>query len=84
MASKAKRRGWRDAVIAIAKSHNVPAAEIGFVRNAETGLTIKADTAYLTADVQHLASAYHDAIPNIMSRPALASDAEPEPLLAGV
>ncbi|HUQ18288.1 MAG TPA: phosphoribosylformylglycinamidine synthase subunit PurL, partial [Gemmatimonadaceae bacterium] len=73
-----------DAVISIAKSHNVPAAVIGVVTEEELGFRITAGSAELNADVRELASSYHDAIPNIMSRTALASDAEAEPLLAGV
>jgi phosphoribosylformylglycinamidine synthase len=73
-----------DAVIAIATSRNVPAARIGLVRSERSGFRITMGNRELRADVAELADAYHDAIPNIMSRPALASDAEPERLLAGV
>ena len=73
-----------DAVIAIAKSHNVPATRIGHVRSEQSGFRIMMGNRELYSDVGDLASAYHDAIPAIMSRPALATDAEPEPVLAGV
>jgi phosphoribosylformylglycinamidine synthase len=73
-----------DAVLSVAKSHNVPAARIGLVRSERSGFRITMGNRELSADVRDLATAYHEAIPNIMSRPALASDAEPEPVLAGV
>jgi phosphoribosylformylglycinamidine synthase len=71
-------------VLATARAHGVPAQEIGTVRNYADGLRITTASVTLTADIDDLSSAYHNAIPSIMSRTALASDAEPEPVLASV
>jgi phosphoribosylformylglycinamidine synthase II len=73
-----------DAVLRIASAHSVPARQIGTVASADAGFRIKLDDNELRADVTALSNAYHNAIPNIMSRPALASDAEPELIMAGV
>jgi hypothetical protein len=70
--------------MSVARLHRVPVADIGTVKNAQDGLRIVTGETTLTADVGDLADAYHNAIPSIMSRPALASDAEPEPVLASV
>jgi phosphoribosylformylglycinamidine synthase len=72
------------AVLSIAKSHGVPAAAIGTVKNPADGVRIVAGQTLLSAEVNDLANAYHNAIPSIMSRPALASDPEPEPVLVSV
>ena len=72
------------AVLAIAKAHNVPALNIGIVTNKSGGFRITLNDLALVSEVSALADAYHNAIPSIMSQPALASDAEPEPVLAGV
>ncbi len=71
-------------VLTIARKHKVPAAQIGTVTDKSDGFRITAGNKTLDANVATLASAYHDAIPAIMSRPAMASDAEPAPELAGV
>jgi phosphoribosylformylglycinamidine synthase len=73
-----------NAVLAIARSHEVPASRIGVVTEKSAGLHIAVAGRVLRADVHTLADAYHDAIPAIMSRPALASDTEPAAVLAGV
>lgn len=73
-----------EAVLRIASTHGVPARRIGTVTSADAGFRIKLDDNELRADVTALSKAYHNAIPNIMSRPALASDAEPELIMAGV
>jgi phosphoribosylformylglycinamidine synthase len=73
-----------DAVLRVAASHGVPARQIGTVTNADAGFRIRLDNGHLQADVRALSNVYHNAIPNIMSRPALASDAEPELVMAGV
>jgi phosphoribosylformylglycinamidine synthase len=72
------------AVLAIANAHGVPARNIGVVTDKARGFRITTPELILVSDVSALADAYHSAIPAIMSRPALASDAEPEPVLAGV
>jgi len=73
-----------EAVLAIARSHGVPARKIGIVTDKSRGFRIAAAGKTLVADVGALAEAYHGAIPAIMSRPALVQAAEPEPVLAGV
>jgi len=73
-----------DAVLKIAGAHGVPARQIGTVIDASSGFRIALEDVVLRADVSTLADAYHNAIPQIMSRPALASDAELEPALAAV
>jgi phosphoribosylformylglycinamidine synthase len=72
------------AVLAIAFSHGVPARQIGVVTDRARGFRIAVDDRILASDVAVLADAYHNSIPAIMSRPAPASEAEPEPALAGV
>jgi phosphoribosylformylglycinamidine (FGAM) synthase-like enzyme len=57
-------------VLAVAQRHGVPAAVIGTVTPASTGLSIKVRDQAWTADVRELAAAFHDAIPQIMSQPA--------------
>jgi phosphoribosylformylglycinamidine synthase II len=73
-----------DAILRIAAAHGVPARVIGKVTDFGSSLTIALEDDVLRADVSSLADAYHNAIPQVMSRPALASDAEPEFVLAGV
>jgi phosphoribosylformylglycinamidine synthase II len=73
-----------NAVLAIANAHGVPARNIGVVTDKSRGFRITTNDVTLVSDVSLLAEAYHNAIPAIMSRTALASDAEPEPVLAGV
>ncbi|MDP9178041.1 MAG: phosphoribosylformylglycinamidine synthase subunit PurL [Gemmatimonadota bacterium] len=73
-----------EAVLRIAFSHGVPAREIGSVTRPDAGFRIAIGDDVLRADVNALSDAYHNAIPEIMSRPALASDAAPEPVMAGV
>jgi phosphoribosylformylglycinamidine synthase len=58
-----------EAVLRIARSHGCPARIVGTVRRAENDLTITARGATFTAPVARLVTAYHDAIPAIMSRP---------------
>lgn len=71
-------------ILAVARKHKVPASRIGTVTNKSAGFRITVGNRPLVAEVDALANAYHDAIPTIMSRAALASDAEPAPELAGV
>ena len=72
------------AILTVARRHKVPASQIGTVTHKSDGFRITVGNRKLVADVAALTNAYHDAIPAIMSRPALASDAEPAPELAGV
>jgi phosphoribosylformylglycinamidine synthase len=72
------------AVLKVAAAHGVPALQIGAVTDIDSGFRIQLADGTLSADVRALSAAYHNSIPQIMSRPALASDAEPEPVLAGV
>ena len=71
-------------ILTVARKHKVPASRIGTVTHKSDGFRINAGNRRLVADVEALGNAYHDAIPSIMSRAALASDAEPAPELAGV
>jgi phosphoribosylformylglycinamidine synthase II len=73
-----------ESILKIAADHAVPARQIGTVTQADKGFRIRLADTLLSADLSALSDVYHKAIPQIMSRPALASDAEPEPLLAGV
>ena len=73
-----------EAVLAIARSHGVPARQIGLVTDQSRGLRIATADRILVSDVGALADAYHNAIPAIMSRAALASEAEQESSLVGV
>jgi len=73
-----------DAVQSIARAHGVPARRIGTVANKEHGLRIITHDRALILDLAAMAEAYHNAIPSIMSRPALASEPASEQLLAGV
>jgi hypothetical protein len=64
------------AVLATATAHGVPAKRIGRVRPKAAGLRI--DT--MTVGVDKLATAFHDAIPSIMSGSAAAIAVAEEPL----
>jgi phosphoribosylformylglycinamidine synthase len=59
----------------IARSHNVPARRIGVVDPADRPFRIRHASGELVAPVDQLAAAYHDAIPSIMTRVAVADDA---------
>ena len=59
-----------DQVLATAARHAVPARVIGRVRDAGAGLTARLRGGAHTAPLDSLASAYHDAIPAAMRRPA--------------
>ncbi|HEX5581805.1 MAG TPA: phosphoribosylformylglycinamidine synthase subunit PurL, partial [Gemmatimonadaceae bacterium] len=64
-----------DAVLAIAARHGVPAHRIGTVSDARDGLSITVGERVVSAPLDVLAAAYHDAIPAIMNRPALGAGA---------
>jgi hypothetical protein len=51
----------------------VPAREIGRVEAADAPLTVVTATTGLTAPLATLDEAYHEAIPRIMSQPAVSS-----------
>jgi phosphoribosylformylglycinamidine synthase subunit PurL len=57
-----------DRVIATAAKHGVPARRIGTVRATSGALVMRVGSRSFTAPLARLAAAYHDAIPNIMSR----------------
>ena len=59
----------------IAAKHGVPARRIGVVEPADRPLRIQYKGGELVAPVEQLANAYHDAIPTIMTRVAVADDA---------
>jgi len=73
-----------EAVLASARAHGVPAQQIGVVTNKSRGLRIAMPDRSIISEVSALSEAYHNAIPEIMSRAALASEAEQEPSLVGV
>jgi phosphoribosylformylglycinamidine (FGAM) synthase-like enzyme len=73
-----------EAVLAIARSHGVPARQIGVVTDQSRGLRIAIAGSTLVSDVSSLSDTYHNAIPAIMSRAALASAPEQESSLVGV
>ncbi len=62
--------GDADAVLAIAKRHGVPARVIGHVTPAARGLSITVGDRRLTATVDRLSDAYHEALPRAMQRAA--------------
>ncbi len=55
-------------LLAIAGKHGVPAAAVGRVKADSASLTIAARNANLSVSLNDMAAAYHDAIPNMMSR----------------
>jgi len=57
-----------DGVIATAAKHGVPARRIGTVRATSGALVMRVGSRSFSAPLARLAAAYHDAIPNIMSR----------------
>ena len=57
-----------DRVRAVAKQHGVPARRIGTVRATARALDMRVGSLSFSAPLARLAAAYHDAIPNIMSR----------------
>ena len=59
----------------IAAAHKVPAKRIGVVERADEPFRIRYSGGELVAPVAKIASAYHDAIPSIMTRVAVADDA---------
>src|SRR4029078_2418036 len=63
----------------ICKQHAVPVTRIGTVTERDSGFTLRAGSRTIRANVEELARAWHDAIPSIMSAPAVAE--EPEALL---
>jgi phosphoribosylformylglycinamidine synthase len=75
--------GEPDRVLEIAQRHGVPARRIGTVRAGSSSLVMRVGGREITASLERLASAYHDAIPTIMTRPALAAAEPPELAAAG-
>ena len=57
-----------DRVLAVAAKHGVPAQRIGTVRATSNVLDVRVGSHAFAAPLARLAAAYHDAIPNIMSR----------------
>jgi len=58
------------ALLDIARKHNVPASSIGTVNDSSYALRISAGQARLSVSLNAMATAYHDAIPALMSRSA--------------
>jgi len=59
----------------IAAAHGVPARRIGVVEAADRPFRIQYEGGQLVARMEQLANAYHNAIPSIMTRVAVADDA---------
>ena len=59
----------------IAAAHGVPARRIGVVEAADRPFRIQYEGGQLVARMEQLANAYHNAIPSIMKRVAVADDA---------
>jgi phosphoribosylformylglycinamidine synthase len=64
-----------DVVERIAASHGVPARRIGVVESADKPFRIAYRAGELIAPVEQLVESYHNAIPSIMTRVAVADDA---------
>jgi phosphoribosylformylglycinamidine synthase len=64
-------------VESIAKAHGVPVNRIGLVMEPADGFALRAGTTLIASDIDSLSSAWHDAIPNIMSAPAAVAVSEP-------
>ena len=58
----------------IAAAHGVPARRIGVVEAADRPFRIQYEGGQLVARMEQLANAYHNAIPSIMTRVAVADD----------
>jgi phosphoribosylformylglycinamidine synthase len=66
----------------IMQKHGVPVRRVGTVLEKEAGFRIRFAGATLDADVESLSNAWHNAIPSMMSAPAVA--AEPETAMTAV
>lgn len=62
-------------LLAVAERFGVPARAIGHVRAGSASLEIVVGARHVVAPVSRLARAYHDAIPDLMSRAAAATTA---------
>jgi phosphoribosylformylglycinamidine synthase len=56
--------------------HGVPVRQIGRVTEKSTGFKLRFGSAMIDCDVDSLSNAWHDAIPNLMTAPAVAEDPE--------
>jgi phosphoribosylformylglycinamidine synthase len=66
----------------IMQNHGVPVARIGTVTEPSRGFTVRFGERVIESDLASLSDAWHNAIPAIMSAPAVA--AEPEPAMTAV
>ena len=66
-----------------ARKHGVPIRRIGVVTERDAGLWITAGLRTIETGIDEISSAWHDAIPAIMSSPAAVA-ADAEPVMAGV
>ncbi len=69
-------------VEAIARKHGVPIHAIGIVLDKDEGFSIRLQDSVLRTSVREMSSAWHDAIPSIMSSPVIAAADVDEPALA--
>jgi phosphoribosylformylglycinamidine synthase len=67
--------GSAEEVERIAAAHGVPARRIGTVESSDRPFRIRYADGELASPIDALAAAYHDAIPSIMTRVAVADDA---------
>src|SRR5437762_9526205 len=59
-----------EVVLAVAKSHGVPARQIGRVTASSSPLRVRVGSRSWDAPLASLADAYHEAIPRVMGRSA--------------
>ena len=66
--------GSPEVVERVMSNHGVPVKRIGKVTSADNGFHIRFGNHVIDSDVETLADAWHDAIPAIMSAPAVAAE----------
>ena len=59
------------------QGHGVPVTRIGIVVSRSSGFKLSYNDRVIESDIDSLSSAWHDAIPSIMSAPAVAEEPEP-------
>jgi hypothetical protein len=61
----------------IMQKHRVPVRRIGRVVDRDKGFRIRCGDVVLESSIDAISSAWHDAIPELMSAPLVAADTEP-------
>ena len=59
------------------QGHGVPVTRIGIVVSRSSGFKLSYNDRVIESDIDSLSSAWHGAIPSIMSAPAVAEEPEP-------